>query len=616
LGRFTFPECRAQVVGPGSVNGTGRTYTPNDLPLKEVTWETLTSALGRLMKETNTPPVEKREWVPWTGEFDNSYGLRIEGIGYPVKGKDTGNGEIQGGHPIHGSQSGENYCINPGKNLWHCFRCESGGGPVEFLAVKEGIIRCDEARLGWKDTLSPEERVRLNEAIDALTLPQVSERFIPSVEEGLRLPVLLNEGGTHFLEQVRNYGMQASDAYEEYWHAVAMSALSIAVNRRCYAQLKQMTVHPNLYIFLLGDSTVARKTTAVKFVRQTLLPATIDRRSALPQSMTPESFIEAMAENPSSVWVLDEAAGLLSGMRKQYMADFKDLLNSLYDNHGYQRKIRGKKNSDQRVFDITDPYLNLLFATTPESLYQNTDPLDFTSGWLFRFLWYSPDYQKETMPLAEDSEENQDRLQVVVDHYQRLVKALDDNDVTIRFRLDDLGLQAINCLQKDLEERVQEAFDRGSKTAVIGRLVPTIIKLAILYQVGSEEFLQSVEQGEPGFREIEIKVDYVAEAVNQAASYFLPVAGRAIGMAEQYRSQNVQDKIIGYLKRSPGRRMKRSYLMQLLHLKARDVDDHLQSLIEAEQIVIEIEEKLPDVAKATRWVRLIDSGNGGGVLDD
>jgi len=322
LGEIYFPECRAQVVGPGSVNGTGRTYTPNDLPLKEVTWETLTSALGRLMKETNTPPVEKREWVPWTGEFDNSYGLRIEGIGYPVKGKDTGNGEIQGGHPIHGSQSGENYCINPGKNLWHCFRCESGGGPVEFLAVKEGIIRCDEARLGWKDTLSPEERVRLNEAIDALTLPQVSERFIPSVEEGLRLPVLLNEGGTHFLEQVRNYGMQASDAYEEYWHAVAMSALSIAVNRRCYAQLKQMTVHPNLYIFLLGDSTVARKTTAVKFVRQTLLPATIDRRSALPQSMTPESFIEAMAENPSSVWVLDEAAGLLSGMRKQYDGGF------------------------------------------------------------------------------------------------------------------------------------------------------------------------------------------------------------------------------------------------------------------------------------------------------
>ena len=58
----------------------------------------------------------------------------------------------------------------------------------------------------------------------------------------------------------------------------------------------------------------------------------------------------------------------------------------------------------------------------------------------------------------------------------------------------------------------------------------------------------------------------------------------------------------------------RKHLMQLLHIKAREVDEHLQSLIEAEQIVIEIEERPPGVAKATRWVRLINSGKEGGVL--
>jgi len=203
---------------------------------------------------------------------------------------------------------------------------------------------------------------------------------------------------------------------------------------------------------------------------------------------------------------------------------------------------------------------------------------------------------------------------VVVGHYQRLIKAFDEKDVQIRFRLDDEGLEAINFLQEHLEDRAQDDFDSGSKTAVIGRLIPTIIKLAALYKVGSEEFLQSIERGDPGHREIEIERCYIVEAVNQAVSYFLPVAGRVIGMAEQYRSQNVQDKILGYLKRSPGKRMKRSYLMQLLHIKAREVDEHLQSLIEAEQIVIEIEERPPGVAKATRWVRLINSGKEGGVL--
>lgn len=611
IGDIRTPESPFYVVGPGSIHPSGAVYTAIEQPILEVSWEEIERVIAPFLKSDN-PRIEER----WAGDFDNTHGLQIDVLGYPGgKCKHLANGEIQGEHPVHGSENGQNYCINPIKNTWHCFRHETGGGPVEFLAVKEGFIRCEDVRPGWKDTLSPEDKARLNEARDALVLPRVSKRPDPSIEvdDGLRLPVLLDEGGTHFLEKVRNYGMQASDAYPEYWHAAAVIALSIAVNRRCYVRLKQMTVFPNIYAFLLGDSTIARKTTSVKFVRNTILPATDEQRHALPQNMTPESFIEEMAEKPRSAWILDEAAGLLSGMQKQYMAGFKDLLNALYDNDGYKRKIRGRKN-EQKEFDVIDPYLNILFATTPDSLYQNTDPLDLTSGWLFRFLWYHPDYKKKTMPLAEDDYENNARLMAVVGHYQRLIKAFDEKDVQIRFRLDDEGLEAINFLQEHLEDRAQDDFDSGSKTAVIGRLIPTIIKLAALYKVGSEEFLQSIERGDPGHREIEIERCYIVEAVNQAVSYFLPVAGRVIGMAEQYRSQNVQDKILGYLKRSPGKRMKRSYLMQLLHIKAREVDEHLQSLIEAEQIVIEIEERPPGVAKATRWVRLINSGKEGGVL--
>ena len=80
------------------------------------------------------------------------YGLRIDEIMPPDNPKDIGNGEIQGSHPIHGSTTGTNYCINPGKNVWHCFRHSVGGGPLEALAVRERIIDCSEVCQGCLDT--------------------------------------------------------------------------------------------------------------------------------------------------------------------------------------------------------------------------------------------------------------------------------------------------------------------------------------------------------------------------------------------------------------------------------------------------------------------------------
>jgi len=56
--------------------------------------------------------------------------------------------EIRGSHPVHGSTTGQNFAINPHQNSWHCFRCGSGGGPLEWIAVEAEIIDCSEVRPG------------------------------------------------------------------------------------------------------------------------------------------------------------------------------------------------------------------------------------------------------------------------------------------------------------------------------------------------------------------------------------------------------------------------------------------------------------------------------------
>ena len=53
--------------------------------------------------------------------------------------------QLQGPHPVHGSTSGKNLVIDPSREVWYCFRCQSGGSKFEWIAVAEGFVDCSEA---------------------------------------------------------------------------------------------------------------------------------------------------------------------------------------------------------------------------------------------------------------------------------------------------------------------------------------------------------------------------------------------------------------------------------------------------------------------------------------
>jgi len=63
--------------------------------------------------------------------------------------------ELQGPHPVHGSKNNNNFCINQEKNIWHCFRCGTGGGIWEWIAVAEGLIPCHLIHKGAVRQLMP-----------------------------------------------------------------------------------------------------------------------------------------------------------------------------------------------------------------------------------------------------------------------------------------------------------------------------------------------------------------------------------------------------------------------------------------------------------------------------
>jgi hypothetical protein len=143
------------VVGPGSIHPCGRMYRILDAtPPVQITEQDIETAFPTLVHWKGTKDI-----VETTEVFHYDRSLDITKI-VPMRNLVKAGDEYFGPHPLHGSKGGHNFYVNPQKGVWHCFRCDSGGGVLSWIAVEGGVIQCPEAIRGglkgqkFKKTLS------------------------------------------------------------------------------------------------------------------------------------------------------------------------------------------------------------------------------------------------------------------------------------------------------------------------------------------------------------------------------------------------------------------------------------------------------------------------------
>lgn len=144
------------VVGPTCIHYSGNKYEIiNHSEPIEVNKEGLVN-IGLKKVAWNDPNKDEQPKKPASShDYDPSFSesltsllrINIGDVCSPLKCKVIGN-EIVGEHPIHGSKTGTNISINTHKNTWVCRRCNSGGDPITWIAVEEGIIDCSDAHAG------------------------------------------------------------------------------------------------------------------------------------------------------------------------------------------------------------------------------------------------------------------------------------------------------------------------------------------------------------------------------------------------------------------------------------------------------------------------------------
>jgi hypothetical protein len=142
-----------QAVGPGSIHPNGNRYeVVKDLPIANISSKDLHCILSRYVDyNTAEAPKEKKRLrvVAVDPRIRDPFDLVSVGdILRPVGNVRKTSSGLKGSHPMHGSTSGSNFEIDTRENTWRCWRCGSGGGPALAVAVREGLIRCDQARVG------------------------------------------------------------------------------------------------------------------------------------------------------------------------------------------------------------------------------------------------------------------------------------------------------------------------------------------------------------------------------------------------------------------------------------------------------------------------------------
>ena len=132
----------SQVIGPGSIHPNGNKYIiAKNLEITEINKIQLESALWDYIQKEQPMTNYQRN------ESANYQFIDVKKI-LPGQYMAKGNNELQGKHPVHGSSTGGNFCVNTEKGIWHCFRCGTGGGPVTLIAMLNGLITCDQVKPG------------------------------------------------------------------------------------------------------------------------------------------------------------------------------------------------------------------------------------------------------------------------------------------------------------------------------------------------------------------------------------------------------------------------------------------------------------------------------------
>jgi len=216
---------------------------------------------------------------------------------------------------------------------------------------------------------------------EALHLLSDNERRL--VETGNTMPKV------GFVDDFAAWAARKTDAPQYTMRAAGLMALSLAAGDGVVLQpiFGDSPVHMNLYIVIVGPSTVLRKSTVLNYVDGLMPMATSGKLVTVLDDVSPQALNRALATAGAGkrpvLMSMDEVAGVFEVQKRSnsYLAGFDKVLMKSYD-HSPIHVLRPNSTIDVP----SGAFVNVFAASTPDPLYKALEQEDVESGLLPRFL--------------------------------------------------------------------------------------------------------------------------------------------------------------------------------------------------------------------------------------
>ncbi|MFZ0012213.1 MAG: bifunctional DNA primase/polymerase [Halobacteriota archaeon] len=189
----------------------------------------------------------------------------------PADATRTGDGYLCK-HPIHGATGGGNLFVNERLDLWCCYRHNTGGDALTWIAVREGFIECSDAGPLDKDTFKRCLEVLRREGLISDAIEAIPETYHQSVED--RAQWLIR----HPKQLIAYYRSVIDDYHQGEW----------ALKTTMFRQVHRIAYHSTttlLHSDMTGPSRGGKTSLMLRFL--TLLPA---ERKVVITTATPKAI--------------------------------------------------------------------------------------------------------------------------------------------------------------------------------------------------------------------------------------------------------------------------------------------------------------------------------------
>lgn len=403
------------------------------------------------------------------------------------------------------------------------------------------------------------------------------------IEEAPALPDLMTDderkklrGYKTFVDRYVEWAESLGDAASQYHEVGALMILSALLAGTIKLQTSHGVITPNLWVMILADTTLTRKSTAMSQAMNMIRE--VEEEAILATDGSLEGLMTAIASRPGrpGIFWRDEFSGLLEAMkRKDYYAGMAEALTKLYDGE-YQKRILRKE-----TIELKNPILLIFCGGIRSRIFELMEYEHVISGFAPRFIFVEAeadiDKFKPVGPLSQKQDEIHDKL------VQELaeMKDLYHSDMTLHIAGQTIGAPQVwdieltpkawdryNQLQKEMISFGLESMNREIYIPTMDRLATSALKCACLMAASRQD---------PNKKD---KVIVDLPDLLKAISYVERWRDYSIDVLENAGKTTTEKRMEQVLRaiKSHGEGVTRSKIMQNCRLSAREADQVLETL--------------------------------------